>query len=86
MIAEIDGKTGFLAITGQRFIFGTNTGKKVTVVEEHLLSSARDVELFGRRRRQKLRVNWHGVGSVIDIPDRDALARLHERLTAAGLG
>jgi hypothetical protein len=84
ILAEIDGRTGFLAITSQRFIFGTNTGKKVTVVQEHLLSSARDVELIGRRRWQKLRVSWHGVASVISIPDRDALARLHQRLTAGG--
>lgn len=81
ILAEIDGRTGFLAITSQRFIFGTNTGRKVTVVQEHLLSSARDVELIGRRRWQKLRVSWHGVASVISVPDRDALARLHQRLT-----
>jgi hypothetical protein len=86
ILAEIDGRTGFLAITSQRFIFGTNTGRKVTVVEEHLLSSARDVELIGRRRWQKLRVTWHGAASVISVPDRDALARLHQRLTAGKPG
>ena len=86
ILAEVDGRTGFLAITSQRFIFATNTGRKVTVVEEHLLSSARDVELIGRRRWQKLRVSWHGVASVISVPDRDALARLHRRLTAGKPG
>ncbi len=84
ILAEVDGQTGFLAITSQRFIFATNTGRKVTVVQEHLLSAARNVELFGRRRWQKLRVTWHGAESVISVPDRDALSRLHQHLTGGG--
>jgi hypothetical protein len=84
ILAEVDGQTGFLAITSQRFIFATNTGRKVTVVQEHLLSAARNVELFGRRRWQKLRVTWHGAESVISVPDRDALPRLHQHLTGGG--
>ncbi len=84
ILAEIDGSTGFLAITSQRFIFATHTGRAVSVVQEHLLSSARNVEVFGRRRRQKLRVTWHGVASVISVPDRDALPRLQQHLTAGG--
>lgn len=82
VLAEIDGDTGFLAITSQRFIFATHTGKMVSVVQEHLLSSARNVEVFGRRRRPKLRVTWHGVDSVINAPDRDDLERLRQHLTA----
>jgi hypothetical protein len=86
ILAEIDGSTGFLAITSQRFIFATHTGRTVTVVQEHLLSSARNVEVFGRRRRQKLRVSWHGVECVVSALDQDALSRLHQHLTARAAG
>ena len=86
ILAEIDGNTGFLAITSQRFIFARNQGKGVGVVQEQLLSAARDVEVFGRRRRQKLRVTWHGAESVISVLDQDALSRLEQYLTAGGAG
>ncbi len=86
ILAEIDGNTGFLAITSQRFIFATHTGKAVSVVQEHLLSAARNVEVFGRRRRPKLRVSWHGAESIISALDQDALSRLHQHLTAGGAG
>ena len=80
MLADIDGKAGFLAITSQRFIFVASTGKGLGVVQEYLLSSARNVEVFGRRRRQKLRVTWHGTESVVALHDRDAVARLERHL------
>lgn len=82
LIADIDGTTGFLAITSERFIFATRTGKELGVVQEHLLSAARNVELVGRRRRPKLRVIWHGSESVIGLLDRDAIERLQEYLAA----
>jgi hypothetical protein len=84
LIADIDGKTGFLTITTQRFIFAAQSGKGLGVVQEHLLSAARNVELVGRRRRQKLRVTWHGSESVVAVLDRDALPRLHETLAGHG--
>lgn len=84
ILAEIDGNTGFLAITSQRFIFATHTGRAVSVVHEHLLSAARNVEVFGRRRRQKIRVTWHGAESIISALDQDALSRLQQYLTAGG--
>jgi hypothetical protein len=80
LMAEIDGKTGFVAVTNQRFIFAAHAGREVTVVQEHLLSAARNVELVGRRRKQKLRVSWHGSDSLIWVPDRDAFARLQRKL------
>jgi len=82
LIAEIDGQTGFLAVTTQRFIFAAGSGKALGVVQDHLLSAARDVELVGRRRRPKLRVTWHGSASTIGALDRDALLRLHDTLAA----
>jgi hypothetical protein len=85
LIADIDGTTGFLAVTTQRFIFAAGSGKALTVVEEHLLSTARNVELVGRRRRQKIRVTWHGSESTIGVLDRDALPRLHELLASHGI-
>jgi hypothetical protein len=80
LIADIDGTTGFLAVTTQRFIFAAGSGKGLGVVQEHLLSAARNVEVVGRRRRAKLRVTWHGAESTIGLLDRDALSRLHETL------
>jgi hypothetical protein len=82
LIADVDGTTGFVAITTQRFIFAANTGRGVSVLQEHLLSAARNVELVGRRRRPKLRVSWHGSESVIGVMERDALSRLEQHLTA----
>jgi hypothetical protein len=85
LIADIDGTTGFLAVTTQRFIFAAGSGKGLRVVQEHLLSAARDVELVGRRRRAKLRVTWHGLPSTIGVLDRDALSRLHDTLAGHGI-
>ena len=81
MVADIDGDAGFLAITSQRFIFVAQTVKGLGVVQENLLSAARNVAVVGSRRRQKLRVTWHGTESVISLHDRDALARLESHLT-----
>jgi hypothetical protein len=50
------------------------------VIEEHLLSAARNVEPVGRVRRQRLRVTWHGTDSLILVPDRDAFGRLYGKL------
>jgi hypothetical protein len=85
LIADVDGTTGFLAVTTQRFIFAAGSGKTLRVVDEHLLSAARDVELVGRRRRQKIRVTWHGAESTIGVLDRDALPRLREILARHGI-
>lgn len=85
LIAEIDGTTGFLALTTQRFLFAAGSGKDLRVVQEHLLSAARNVELVGRRRRAKIRVTWHGSESTIGVLDRDALPRLHEILAGHGI-
>ncbi|HTP18117.1 MAG TPA: hypothetical protein VMJ65_00845 [Solirubrobacteraceae bacterium] len=85
MIAEIDGQTGFLAVTTQRFIFAAGSGKALRVVQEHLLSAARNVEVVGRKRRAKLHVTWHGSESVIEVLDRDALPRLYETLAGHGI-
>jgi hypothetical protein len=82
LLAEIDGNTGFVAVTSHRFIFAAPKRREPTVVEEHLLSAARNVELVGRRRKQRLRVNWHGTDSLIWIPDADSFERLQARLTA----
>jgi hypothetical protein len=85
LIADIDGQTGFLAVTTQRFIFAAQSGKGVSVVQEHLLSAARDVELVGRGRRAKLRVTWHGSVSTIGVLDREALPRLQGTLAGRGI-
>lgn len=80
LLAEIDGETGFITITSRRFMFASGKRREVTVVHEHLLSAARNVEVVGRRRKQRLRVSWHGSGSLIWVPDRDAFERLHRKL------
>ena len=85
LLAEVDGKTGFVAVTSHRFIFATTKRREATVVQEHLLSAARNVELVGRPRKQRLRVSWHGSDSLIWVPDRDAFERLHHALAAHGV-
>ncbi|HEY2655856.1 MAG TPA: hypothetical protein VGI55_08710 [Solirubrobacteraceae bacterium] len=80
LLAEVDGRSGFVAVTTHRFIFAETRRREPTVIEEHLLSAARNVEPVGRLRRQRLRVTWHGTDSHIFVPDRDAFARLHRKL------
>ena len=79
-VADVDDRIGFLAVTSQRFIFVADSGKRKRVVEEHVLSAARNVELVRRGLKYKLRVTWHGVDSFIDTPDRKALTRLQHYL------
>lgn len=81
LVGDIDGRMGFLAITSQRFIFVADAGGRLGVVQEHLLSAARDVEVVRRRRKQKLRVSWHGAECLIGVPDQDSLSRLERHLT-----
>jgi hypothetical protein len=83
-VADVDDRIGFLAITSQRFIFVADRGKRQRVVEEHVLSAARNVELVRRGLKYKLRVTWHGVDSLIDTSDRKALSRLRDYLEGRG--
>ncbi|MGZ4249515.1 MAG: hypothetical protein ACXVUE_14555 [Solirubrobacteraceae bacterium] len=82
-VADVDDTPGFIAITSQRFIFVADTGKGLSVVQEHLLSAARNVQLIRRGMRHRLRVTWHGADSLIVTPDRKSLARLQQFLEDA---
>jgi hypothetical protein len=84
LVVDVDDRTGFLAITTQRFIFAADTGRGLTIVQEHLLSAASKVELVRRGFRHKLRVTWPGVESLIGAPDRKTLSRLQEHLEGRG--
>jgi hypothetical protein len=79
-VADVDDRVDFLAITSQRFIFVADR----KVVQEHMLSAARNVELVRRGLKHKLRVTWHGVDSLIDTSDRKALSRLRDYLEGRG--
>jgi hypothetical protein len=79
-VADVDERPGFITITSQRFIFVADTGSGLSVVQENLLSAARNVELIRRGMRHKLRVTWHGAESLIVTPDRKSLARLQHYL------
>ena len=79
-VADVDEKPGFVTITSQRFIFVADTGNGLSVVQENLLSAARNVQLIRRGMKQRLRVTWHGTDSVIVTPDRKSLARLQQYL------
>jgi hypothetical protein len=83
-VADVDDTPGFVAITSQRFIFVADTGKGLSVVQEHLLAAARNVELIRRGIRHKLRVTWHGTESLVVTPDRKALTRLQHHLEGMG--
>jgi hypothetical protein len=82
-VADVDERTGFLAITSERFVFAADAGRGRTVVEEHRLSAARGVELVRRGVRHKLRVSWEGAVSFISVLDRTALSRLQGYLEEA---
>jgi hypothetical protein len=84
-VADVDDEAGFLAITSQRFIFVADRGKGSKVVHDHLLSTARGVEVVRRGLRQRLRVFWHGDESLIGGLDRKAIERLAHHLQDRGL-
>jgi hypothetical protein len=80
LVADVDDTAGFLAITSQRFIFVADVGRGPTVVHDHPLATARDVELVRRGVRHKLRVSWHGAESFIGGLDRKSAERLKNHL------
>lgn len=84
-VADVDGEAGFLAITNQRFIFVASRSEGSTIVHDHLLSAARDVELVRRGLGRKLRVSWHSVETLVGGLDRKALLRLQHLLEGHGL-
>jgi hypothetical protein len=79
-VADVDDRPGFVAVTSQRFIFVSDTGRGLSVVQQQLLSAARNVQVLRRGIRHKLRVTWHGAESLIVTPDRKALSRLQHHL------
>ena len=79
-VADVDGEAGFLAITNERFIFVADPGKGSTIVHEHLLSAARNVELVRSGLRHRLRVTWEGRESLVGGLDRKSTARLEHHL------
>lgn len=85
LLVDIDGRTGFAAVTNERFIFVAETDTGPGVAEEHRLTSVRDVELVRRAIRHKLRVAWEGSETIIGAADRNALSRLQQRLASGPL-
>ena len=84
-LADVDDESGFLAITSRRFIFVADRGKGSTIVHEHPLSTAGEVELVRRGLRHKLRVSWPGAESLVGGLDREQIARLQHHLQDRGL-
>jgi hypothetical protein len=84
-VADVNGEAGFLAITSERFIFVASRGQGSTVVHDHLLSAARDVEVVRRGLGRKLRVSWHGAETLVGGLDRKAVMRLRHLLERQGL-
>jgi hypothetical protein len=84
-VADVDDVAGFVAITTQRFIFVADTGKGPSIVHEHLLSAARDVEVVKRGLRRRVRVTWHGAESLVGGLDPKAVERLKHHLQDRGL-
>jgi hypothetical protein len=83
-VADVDDRTGFLAVTSQRFIFAADTRRGLAIVQEHALSAASNIELVRRGFRHKLCVTWDGVESLIGVPDRKVLSRLQDHLSRRG--
>jgi hypothetical protein len=82
LVADVDGRTGYVAVTSQRFIFVAQIGRGLGVAQEHLLSSARDVEFVRRGMKHKLRVTWNGSETLIGASDRHSLSRLQQLLAS----
>jgi hypothetical protein len=80
LVADVDGRTGFVAVTSRRFIFVARIGRELGVAQEHLLAGARDVELIRRGFRHKLRVTWNGSETLIGATNRHSLSRLQQLL------
>jgi hypothetical protein len=80
LMADIEGSTGFAAVTSRRFIFVAQTDSGPSVTEEHLLSEVSDVALVRRGVWHRLRVAWDGSETLIGGADREALSRLQRRL------
>lgn len=79
-VADVDGEAGFLAITNERFIFVADRGTGSTIVHEHRLSAARNVELVRSGLRHRIRVTWPDTASLVGGLDRKATERLAHHL------
>ncbi len=79
-LGEVDGVTGFLALTNRRVIFVAGTGERAGVRREHPLDEVGAVRPFRRRLRRLLRVTCAGAETVIGAPDRRTLDELEQAL------
>jgi hypothetical protein len=80
LVANVDGRAGFVAVTSQRLVFVAKIGGELSMAQEERLSSARDIDLVRRGMRRKLRVRWDGFEMLIGTSDRKSLARLQQIL------
>jgi hypothetical protein len=80
LAADLDGRTGFAAVTSRRFIFLAQGPKGLEVAFERPLSALRAAEFRRRGLKQTLQVSWEDSEAAIGAPDRDTLARLQARL------
>jgi hypothetical protein len=80
LVADVDGRTGFVAVTSQRILFLVNVGRELGIAQAQLLSSARGVDLVRRGVGHKLRVRGDGFEMLIGVSDRGSLARLQQAL------
>lgn len=78
--ADVNGQSGFLAVTTDRIIFVVGTRGRLRVLREHPLGGAANVELLRRGLRSQLRISWDDAEMLIWGPDRGSLTRLQQHL------
>lgn len=81
MVADFDGRSGFVALTTERLILLTQGRRKMTEISELRLAQMLEVELVRRAGRPTLRVRSGASESIIGSPHKAAIERLHYCLT-----
>jgi hypothetical protein len=83
VVADVDKRRGFLAVTNRRLIFVEEDRAGLWARYEHPISQIASVEPLARGRRAKLTVNFEGAPSmIINTPSRSQLERLRAALSA----
>lgn len=78
--ADVDGRSGFLAITTHRVIFVVGARGELRAVREHPLPAPAEVKLARRGIRNQLQITWDDAEMLIRAADRGSFTRLERRL------
>jgi hypothetical protein len=81
LLADIDERHGFVAVTNHRLIFLERNGAVLQPRQEHPLSQLMSVEPMARGRKARLMIKWDGAPPMsINSTNRAQLERLRAQL------